>query len=317
MLTTAVKRVARGLLVVLLVTIAAQALLSLTPGGVAEGILGENATDENIAALNAKLGLDQPPWQQYLDWLGGALHGDLGSSLVSQQPVREAIIERIPVTFELAFLGMAIALAAATVFAVVGATRPGSRIDRALNAVSSVFLSTPGFVAGPLLVYFLAMQLPVFPVLGWKPLSDGLGANLGSAFLPALAIAVQEIAALHRLLRTDLISTLGEDFIAAARARGMSGMYVMFRHAFRPSAFSLVTVLGINLGRLLGGTVIVEVLFSLPGCGGLLVQSITSRDIVMVQGMVTFVATVYVLMNLLVDFSYGLLDPRVRKVMTA
>lgn len=317
MVTTAGKRVARGLLVVLLVTIAAQALLSLAPGTVAEGILGQNATAENIAALNAELGLDQPAWQQYLDWLGGALHGDLGNSLVSQQPVLDALVQRLPVTFELAFLGMAFAMVVATVFAVIGASNPGSRTDRALNALTSVFLSTPGFIAGPLLVYCFAMQLNLFPVLGWSPLGQGLGANLQTAFLPALAIAIQEIAALHRLLRTDLISTLGEDFIAAARARGMGRMYVMFRHAFRPSSFSLITVLGINLGRLLGGTVIVEVLFSLPGVGGLLVQSITARDIVMVQGVVTFVAAIYVVMNLLVDSSYGLLDPRVRKVMAA
>lgn len=317
MVTTAGKRVARGLLVVLLVTIAAQALLSLAPGTVADGILGQNATEENIAQLNAELGLDQPAWQQYLDWLGGALHGDLGNSLVTQQPVLEALAQRLPVTFELAFLGMAFAIVVATVFAVIGASNPGSRTDRALNATTSVFLSTPGFIAGPLLVYCFAMQLNLFPVLGWAPVGQGLGANLQTAFLPALAIAIQEIAALHRLLRTDLISTLGEDFIAAARARGMGRMYVMFRHAFRPSSFSLITVLGINLGRLLGGTVIVEVLFSLPGVGGLLVQSITSRDIVMVQGVVTFVAAIYVVMNLLVDSGYGLLDPRVRKVMAA
>ncbi|MFJ8921412.1 peptide/nickel transport system permease protein [Streptomyces sp. LamerLS-316] len=317
MVTTAGKRVARGLLVILLVTIAAQALLSLAPGSMAQGILGQNATAENVAALNAELGLDEPAWQQYVHWLGGALHGDLGDSLVSQQPVLEAVVDRLPVTFELAFLGMAIAMVTATAFAVIGASDPGGRADRSLNALTSVFLSTPGFIAGPLLVYFFAMSAHLFPVLGWAPLGQGLGANLQSAFLPALAIAIQEIAALHRLLRTDLISTLGEDYIAAARARGMGRLYVMFRHAFRPSSFSLITVLGINLGRLLGGTVIVEVLFSLPGVGGLLVQSITSRDIVMVQGVVAFVATVYVVMNLLVDFSYGLLDPRVRKVMAA
>ncbi|KAA9159104.1 ABC transporter permease [Amycolatopsis acidicola] len=300
-----------------LVTMVVSLLMALTPGSVAEAILGQNATPENVAALNAKLGLDKPLWQQYLSWLGNALHGDLGTSPLTGQPVSSAIAERAPVTVELAVLSLVIALALALLFAVLGATWPRGRFDRFLNALSSVLLSVPAFIAGPILVYFLSVQTGLFPVLGWAPLDEGLGANLESAFLPALSVALVEIASFHRLLRADLTSTLREEYIDAARARGMSHAYVLFRHALRPSSFSLVTIFGISLGRMIGGTVIVETLFALPGLGQLIVTSIGSRDVIMVQGVVAFTGVVYVAINTVVDLSYGLIDPRVRRAVTA
>jgi peptide/nickel transport system permease protein len=211
-------------------------------------------------------------------------------------------------------MGLTIALAVALIMGVVSASRPGSALDRGTNAVSAVFLSVPAFIAGPVLIYFFAIQFQWFPVMGWSQISEGLGPNLRSAMLPAIAIALTEIASFHRLLRTDLIGTLREDFIASARAKGMPAGYVMFRHALRPSSFSLITVAGINLGRLIGGTVIVETLFGLPGLGQLVASSITSRDVIMVQGIVVFIAVVYVGINTVVDLSYSVIDPRVRKV---
>ena len=317
MLQTIATRLARSIAVVLLVTIAVVGLLSLAPGSASQVILGENATPEAVAELDAELGLDQPVWSQYLDWLKNAVQGDLGTSPLTNQSVSEAIFERLPVTLELAVLGLALALFVAIIMGVLSAARPGSALDRGINALSAVFLSVPAFIAGPILIYFFAIQLQIFPVLGWSDISDGLGENLRSAILPAIAIALTEIASFHRLLRTDLISTLGEDYIAAARAKGMSRTYVMFRHAFRPSSFSLITLAGMNLGRLIGGTVIVETLFGLPGLGQLIATSITTRDLIMVQGIVVFIAVVYVVVNTIVDLSYGLIDPRVRKVAVA
>ncbi|MER5181667.1 ABC transporter permease [Streptomyces sp. NPDC002896] len=307
------RRIGRSVLVVLLVTLAVVGLLSLAPGSAASVILGENATPEAVAELNAKLGLDRPFWSQYADWLGGAVQGDLGTSPVTGQPVSTAIAERLPVTLQLAVMALLIALIVAVLLAVVSAARPGSAVDRAINAVSSVFLSVPAFIAGPLLIYFFALKLGWFPVNGWSWISEGIGPNLKGAVLPALAIALTEIASFHRLLRTDLIGTLREDFVGVARAKGMSAAYVMFRHALRPSSFSLITLVGINLGRLIGGTVIVESLFSLPGLGQLLATSIISRDVVMVQGIVALMAVVYVVVNMAVDLSYRLIDPRIRK----
>lgn len=302
---------------VVLVTMAVVALLSLAPGSVAAVILGENATPEAIAELNAKLGLDRPFWAQYLHWLSGAIQGDLGVSPLTGQPVTTAILERLPVTVQLAVMALAIALVVSVLLAVASAARPGSALDRGINAVSSVFLSVPAFIAGPLLIYLFALVLGWFPVMGWSWISDGIVPNLKSALLPAIAISLTEIAAFHRLLRTDLIGTLREDFIGAARAKGMSPSYVMFRHALRPSSFSLITLAGINLGRLIGGTVIVESLFGLPGLGQLLATSIIARDVITVQGVVVFIAVVYVGVNTAVDLSYGLIDPRVRKAALA
>lgn len=314
MLTVA-RRVGRNLVVVLLVTMASVALLSLTPGSAASVILGENASPEAIEALNAELGLDRPLWEQYLNWLGGAVTGDLGTSPITNQPVLDAVIDRLPVTLQLAAMALTIALVVSVLMAVVSATWQNTAVDRGLTALSSVLLSVPAFIAGPLLVYFLSLQFGWFPVSGWARVgTDGIAANLQAAMLPALAIALTEIAAFHRVLRADLISTMREDFIGAARAKGMSRAYVMFRHSLRPSSFSLITLVGINLGRLIGGTVVVETLFSLPGLGQLVIASITSRDVISVQGIVVFIVVVYVVVNMLVDLSYSWLDPRVRKV---
>lgn len=312
-LATTVQRIGRAALVVLLVTIAVVSLLSLMPGSAAVLILGEGATPEAVAELESELGLDDPLWERYWNWVVGAVQGDLGSSMVNSRPVTSQIMDRLPVTIELAVLGLLIALLLAVPMAVLAAAHPDGRLDRLFNGVSMASLSIPSFVAAPILIYFLALQLGWFPVTGWSPLSEGLGANLTSALLPAVSIALVEVAAFQRVLRADLIATLDEDFIAAARARGMSPTYVMFRHALRPSSFSLITLAGVNLGRLLGGTVVVEYLFALPGLGHLMTSSIASRDVITVQGAVVFVAVVYVLINAIVDLSYGVLDPRIRR----
>lgn len=313
MAANVLKRVGYAALVILLATFSTSVLLSLAPGSIAEVILGEAATPENIAALNAELGLDRPVIVQYLDWLSHAIRGDLGVSPITHVPVTQAIVDRLPVTLELAILALTIALTVAISLAVISASKPNSAVDRAMNALTSVFLSIPAFVAGPILIFFFAVTFNIFPALGWVPIEDGLGPNLRSAFLPALAAALVEIAAFHRVLRADLIGTLREDFVAAARAKGMKRSYVMFRHAFRPSAFSLLTISGLSLARLIGGTIIVEMLFVLPGIGQLLATSILQRDIITVQGVVAFIAVTFVVVNMLTDIGYGLIDPRVRR----
>ncbi|MEV5845472.1 ABC transporter permease [Streptomyces sp. NPDC051985] len=311
------RKLGRGVLVMLLVTFALVLLMASAPGSVAEVILGQNATDANVAALNKQLGLDRPVLEQYAEWLGHAVRGDLGTSPLTNQSVGSAIAERLPVTLELATLSILISLLIAVVFAVLCASWPGSPLDRTLTAVSSVFLSVPAFIAGPVLIYFLSVRLGWFPVMGWTPIGDDVGANLQSAIMPAVSIALVEVAAFHRLLRSDLMSTLGEDFVSAARARGMSRAYVMFRHAFRPSSLSLVTMTGLSIGRLVGATAVAETLFSLPGLGQLLVTSIGTRDVIMVQGVVAFTGVVCVAANTLADISYSVVDPRVRRVGTA
>ncbi|MFC7886892.1 ABC transporter permease [Streptomyces sp. NPDC057376] len=307
------RKLLRGALVILLVTFMVVLLMGLAPGSVATVILGESATPQAVAELEREMGLDRSVLVQWFSWLGSALQGGLGTSPVTNQPVTSAIVERLPVTLEIAALALLLALVIGVLLATVAARqRPDSPLDRGINGLTSVFLAIPAFVAAPVLVYLLAVQTRVFPVTGWVPLSDGLGANLRTAFLPALCVALIEVAVFQRILRADLRTTLREDYVEAARAKGLSGRYILWRHAFRPASFSLLTVAGVSLGRLVGGTVIVETFFSLPGLGQLVSTAVTSRDIVTVQGVVAFVAAAYVLINTLVDLGYEMLDPRVR-----
>jgi len=298
--------------VLFLVSFGSMLLIDLTPGDPAATILGDNATPAQIHELRAQLGLDRPLPVRYASWIGNIVQGDFGRSIRTQQPVLDAITERLPVTIELALLALVMALAVVIPAALYTAYRAGSRADRLGNVVSSSLLSLPSFLTALVLVYLLALRFPVFPVTGWVPFTDDPLENLRSAFLPALTLALTEMAVLTRVLRSDLIATLQEDFILSAKAKGLPTWYVLLRHALRPSSFSLVTLAGLSLGRLIGGAVIVETLFALPGIGQLLVNAILGKDAVTVQGVVLFVALVYVGLNLLTDVLYTVLDPRTR-----
>lgn len=305
-------KIGRALLVVIAATMLTQAVLDAAPGGVAATILGEGGSPEAIAQLEAELGLDRPFFTRYFDWASDVVTGDLGRSPIDNRSVFDAIKEALPVTLEIVVLATAMALFFSVLTALWAARRPGGLVDRIMGGITSASIALPTFVLGPVLLYFLAVQWRIFPVTGWEPLSDGLGANLKSALLPAICVAIPEFAVFQRLFRGDLVATLDEDYIEAARARGISERRIMIRHAFRPASVSLMTVTGLSIGRLLGGTVVVETLFALPGLGLLLQQSIIKRDLIMVQGIVVFVAVTYVVINLVVDVLYGVVDPRVR-----
>jgi peptide/nickel transport system permease protein len=298
--------------VLLLVSLATLLLLNLTPGDPAYALLSDQATPEQVAAVHKQLGLDRPFIVRYAAWLGGIAHGDFGTSFRTHQPVADAIKERLPVTSELAFLALVIALAAAVPLGVYAAYRADGAFDRTLSLATSVFISSPAFLTGLFLTYVLAVSLRVLPVTGWVNLLDDPLGNLDHILLPALTLSLGEVAIFTRLLRSDMIGTLQEDFILAAKAKGLPIGRILVRHALRPSSFSLVTLAGISLGRLMAGAVIVESLFALPGLGQLVIQAVLSRDYIVVQGVVMFVALAYVLINTLVDIAYGYLDPRVR-----
>ncbi|WIX75628.1 ABC transporter permease [Amycolatopsis carbonis] len=293
----------------LLVPLAATALTDLMPGDPAVAILGDRARPQDIAAVNQQLGLDRPLIVRYFDWLGHALGGDLGKSIGSRVPVWQEITQRLPVTFQLAVMALVCAVVVAVPLSIYTASHPGP-FDRIATGVSAGVMSVPPFVVAVVLTYF-ATTTGVFPPLGWVPVSQDAYENLRHAVLPALVLAVAEIPVFHRLLRADIVATLQENFILNARARGLPRWYILFRHALRPSLFSILTVAGISFGRLLGGTIIVETIFSLPGLGALAAQSIYSKDIPTIQGIVVFVALLYIVINLLVDLAFGILDPRV------
>jgi peptide/nickel transport system permease protein len=301
------------LLVILLAATALTFIITnVLPGDAAVAILGDNATPADIASLRTELGLDRNVVVRYVDWLSHALRGDLGKSYRTRENIATMIGDRLPVTLELILLTQLIALAFAVPAGILAAYRSRTKVDSALATVSIGLLSMPAFVKGILLIYLMSVLLGWFPASGFKSLSDGLGANLHSLALPAMTLALAEFPVYMRLLRADMISTLQQDYILVARAKGLSVREILLGHALRPSSLSLVTVVGINLGRLVGGAVIIETLFALPGIGQMLVNAVYQHDQFVIQGVVLVIATGFVLINLLVDLMYALIDPRVR-----
>ena len=301
--------------VLLIVSFGVFLMVALIPGDPATAILGEGKPPEQYEALRQELGLNDPVLQRYFDWLGGALTGDLGQSILPPQTaVGERLLAALPVSIQLATMGLAIALLVSIPLALWSAARQGGLVDRAIGASMFGLLSVPSFLAGLLLIMLFVNDFGWFPRSQWVRLSDSLGGNLHHAILPAVVIALSEIALFTRILRNDLVVTLQEDFVLAARAKGMPPWRIMVGDALRPSSFSLVTLFGISTGRLIGSTVIVEYLFALPGMGSLVVTAAQTGNFPIVQGAVLVTAVIYVLVNSGVDLSYGYLDPRTRRV---
>ncbi|HEY8527171.1 MAG TPA: ABC transporter permease [Acidimicrobiales bacterium] len=289
-------------------------MLSLLPGCVECQIVGpDNATPEALAAVRDDLGLDDPLPVRYAGWLGDAVTGDLGRSYISRQEVTDAIAERLPVTAEIVVLSMAMALAISIPLGMVTSYRAGGVFDRVTTGATFGMLAVPSFMMALLLIYLFAEQLGWFPATGWTYLTENPVDNLRSAFMPALSLALVNVAVFTRLLRSDMIATLQEDHVMLAKAKGLPTWRILTRHALRPSSFSLLTVSALTVGNLLGGAVIVEQLFALPGIGRLLFDAIFRRDLMVVQGVVLVITTGFVVINGLVDILYSVLDPRIRQ----
>jgi peptide/nickel transport system permease protein len=312
----AARRIRTQILTLVAIVFAATALTfavtEILPGDAAVAILGDTATEADIKALRAELGLERPLIVRYADWLGHALTGDLGRSYRTRESIAVMIGQRLPVTIELIIITQIIALGLAVPAGIIAAYRNRSAVDHALGSVSIGLLSTPAFVIGIGLIYTMSVALGWFPASGYTRPSDSILGNLHGMILPALTLALAEFPVYMRLLRADMIATLQQDFILVARAKGLGVRDILVGHALRPSSLSLVTVIGINLGRLVGGAVIIETLFAIPGIGQMLVNAVYQHDHFAIQGVVLVVATGFVLINLAVDLAYALLDPRVR-----
>jgi ABC-type dipeptide/oligopeptide/nickel transport system permease component len=279
-------------------------LIHLVPGDPVQAMLGESASPQDIADLRGRLGLDRPLLVQYGAFLKGAVRGDLGSSLRTNQTVTAAILERLPATFELALAAMCVAAAIAVPLGIVAAVRAGGWVDYAATTLALIGISIPNFWLGPLLAIVFSIML------GWLPVAGrGTAAHL---VLPAITLGAPLAAALARMTRASVIEELRELYVLAARARGVSFRRAVLRHAFRNSLIPIVTVFGLQVGAVLTGAVITETIFAWPGVGRLLIQSIAFRDYPLVQGCILLIAVTYVTMNLLTDVAYGLLDPRIR-----
>jgi peptide/nickel transport system permease protein len=298
--------------VLLAVTLLTFLVASLLPGDLASTILGDQATPEKVAALRAEMGLDLPLWQRYGLWLWGVLHGDLGRSFRTGETVWAAVTDRLPVSLELMVTGVVLALVIAIPLAILCAVKSGSAVDRFFTGLAFGKLSLPNYMVAILLIYLFAVELNWLPATGWVPFAEDPLANLRSFILPAVTLAFSEWPVLMRVLRSDMIATLQEDYIAMAKAKGLKPARILLVHALKPSSLTLVTVTGINIGRLIGGTLIVEAIFALPGIGRLLVGAIYARDFIILQGAVLFVAVGFVIVNFIVDMLYAVLDPRIR-----
>lgn len=310
-------RLVRLVATVFAVTFLTFSLTSLLPGDPVDAILGtEGARDQaTVERITEELGLDDPFLVRYTRWLGDAVTGDLGQSYITDQEIIQVIKDRLPVTAQLAIMAIVLALIFAVPIGIIGAYREGRWQDKSTSAAMQVALSVPNFVTGIFLSYFFAVQLQWLPSSNWSRLTDdaGIRANLERAILPAVALALTQMAIFSRLVRSDMVQTLKEDYVLAARAKGLSDRFILARHALRPSSLSLVTIVGINFGALLGGTVIIETLFAIPGLGQRLINAIFQRDILVIQGITVFIATIYVLINTLVDLLYTVIDPRIRR----
>lgn len=297
--------------VALLVSFVTFMLIHLIPGDPARVLLGESATPQTVAALRHQLGLDQPLFTQYIIWLGQALHGNLGESIQLQQPVTQAILQRLPVTAELGIISLIVSVALAIPLGVLAAGKRNTPIDWLINVLSLVGTAIPNFVLGLLLILFLAVALRPFPPGGYVPFAQDPLGNLRDLVLPVITLATGAVAGNMRQVRASMIEVLGQDYIRTARAKGLRRGRVYFVHALRNALLPMLTIVGLQAGAILGGAVIIESIFLWPGVGMLAIQSILSKDYPVVQGVVLLSALSYMFVNLLVDVGYGALDPRI------
>ncbi|HEY8526067.1 MAG TPA: ABC transporter permease [Acidimicrobiales bacterium] len=313
------KRFLLLVLVLFLVTLFTSLLLSMTPGDPVDTLLpvaDENSEEvqQRKAEVRERLNLDEPLWTQYTAWLGDFVRGDFGDyfRVSGEDPVGDTVKEALPVSLQLMVYSQILALLIAIPVGVVAAYRAGSWFDKGANTTAFALLSVPSFVLGLALAYYIGVWLNWVPPSGYVPFGEDAVEHVKRMVLPALSLAAAQIAVYMRLLRSDMMQTLQEDFVQMARSKGISDRRVLWRHALRPSSLTLLTVAGLNVGTLIGNALVIEVLFSIPGLGTAIFQAITERQYVALQSFVAIIAIIFVLVNFAVDVLYTVVDPRIR-----
>ncbi|WP_176085548.1 ABC transporter permease [Martelella sp. HB161492] len=312
MLRFLVTRLLAAIPVVLIIMVIAFGLLHLTPGDPARVILGENATEESLQSVREALGLNAPLVVQFWRWVVNVLHGDFGTSMISQVPVGTLIAQRIGPTVCLALYSIVITIIVAIPLGVLAAWQRGAVIDRAILTLSVLGFSVPVFVLGYVLIGAFAIDVKWFAAQGYKSPADGIGPFLSHMTLPAVTLASTYIALIARMTRASMVEVLDEDFIRTARAKGLGEPRVLFRHALRNAAVPIITVVGSGFAMMISGVVITESVFNIPGIGRLVVESVLSRDYSMIQALILLTGVLYVVVNLLIDLAYAITDPRIR-----
>jgi peptide/nickel transport system permease protein len=306
------RRIASTLVVMAVVGLFVFLLLHIAPGDPAAIIAGDNATPANIAAIRARLGLSDALPVQFLHWSWALLHGNLGVSMFSDRPVLTLIDQRLEPTVALTLVTMIFSVAIAVVAGVVAAWRAGGGIDRAVMGFAALGFSVPVFVVGYFLIYWFAIGLRWLPVQGYVPIARGVWPWLSHLILPSVALGLAYVALIARITRASMLEVLAEDYMRTAAAKGVSTPSMLLRHALKNAGVPIVTVIGIGIALLISGVVITETVFNIPGIGRLTVDAIGNRDYPIIEGVMVVFSGVYVLINLLVDLSYTLIDPRIR-----
>lgn len=298
--------------IICLVAVFIFSLVHLTPGDPALLLAGDNANPQQVEKIRERLHLDKPIWEQFGIWAGNAVRLDLGDSVYSNQPVTRLIGQRIEPTLVLATVTLFLTVALSVPLGMIAAWRANGWTDRIIMAFSVLGFSVPVFVIGYLLVYVFSVRLKWFPVQGYKPIEDGALATLHSVALPSFALSLVFAALIARVTRAAMLEALSENFTRTARAKGLGTFRILVVHALKSAGVPVVTVIGIGFATLVGGVVVTESVFNIPGIGRLTVDAIVRRDYPLVQGAILFFSALLIIINLLVDLSYGLIDPRVR-----
>ena len=288
-------------------------LLRLSPGDPAAVIAGDYATAEDVQKIREKLGLSEPIFVQFVTWLGSLIQGDLGTSIFSNKPVTELIGQRLEPTLMLALTTIIFSILVAVPLGTIAAFRAGSWIDRLVMLFSVGGFSVPVFVLGYILIYFFSISWRILPVQGYRsPFEDGMLPFMQHIILPTLTLSVIYIALLARMTRASVMEVLEEDYIRTARAKGLSEVKILMQHALRNAAVPIVTVIGIGIALLIGGVVVTESVYNIPGLGRLVLDAVLARDYPIIQGLILFFSLIYVLLNLIIDLTYTLFDPRIK-----
>jgi peptide/nickel transport system permease protein len=307
-----VRRLIATIPVMLVVAISVFLLMHLTPGDPAAVLAGDNATSDQVAQIRALLGLDEPLWRQFGMWLWRLMQGDLGESLFWGKPVLDLVLERAEPTISLALTTITFAVIIAVTLGVLAAWQAGTLVDRLIMGFAVLGFSVPVFVVGYVLIFVFAIELRWVPVQGYTPIAEGVGPWLERLILPSVALGLAYVALIARITRASMLEVLAEDYVRTAQAKGVATRPMLMRHALKNAAVPIVTVIGIGVALLIGGVVITETVFNIPGVGRLVVDAIQRRDYPIIQGCILIFSAVYVLVNLLVDISYTFFDPRIR-----
>lgn len=306
------RRIAQLVPVLLIASLGIFLMVYAVPGSPVGALLGENATQEQVAALTARLGLDRPLLEQYWNWLSSALAGDLGESIQGREPVMHLILQRLPATVQLGVASIIVGLLVGVPVAIASAVRPGSWLDRVLSGWSAMALGVPTFWLGILLILLFAVELRLLPsASGYVPFFEDPLAAVQNTILPALTLGIYVSGIFARFLRAALLSELRADYVRTARSKGLTERDVVGRHVMRNALLPFVTIVGLMLASFVGGAVVTEAVFTYPGLGRLLIQAIATRDYPLIQGCILFILVLYVSINLMVDVLYAYIDPRI------